>query len=68
MDDGTATTGGSAGDPGRRRRLAWWIGGGVALVVVWDRDRAALQRLRYVPGWGLAALLALVWPLTTVKA
>jgi polyisoprenoid-binding protein YceI len=34
MDDGTATTGGSAGDPGRRRRLAWWIGGGVALVVV----------------------------------
>jgi 4-amino-4-deoxy-L-arabinose transferase-like glycosyltransferase len=35
----------------------------VVLVLAWDRDRPALRRLWYVPGWVLAGLLGLSWPL-----
>jgi 4-amino-4-deoxy-L-arabinose transferase-like glycosyltransferase len=35
----------------------------VIVVLGWDGDRAALRRLWFAPGWGLAALLALAWPL-----
>ena len=30
------------------------VGASVALVVAWDRDREALRRLRFWPGWALA--------------
>ncbi len=35
----------------------------VALVVAWDRNLELLRRLRYAPGWLLAAFLGLTWPL-----
>jgi 4-amino-4-deoxy-L-arabinose transferase-like glycosyltransferase len=34
----------------------------VLLVLAWDRDREALRRLGFLPGWVLAALLGLSWP------
>ncbi len=34
----------------------------VALTIVWDRDRVALRRLRFVRGWVLSAVVALGWP------
>jgi hypothetical protein len=38
----------------------------VAVVVAWDRDRQALRRLGYAPGWVLAGVLALAWPTLAV--
>jgi 4-amino-4-deoxy-L-arabinose transferase-like glycosyltransferase len=38
----------------------------VVLVLAWDRDRATLRRLGYVPGWALAGLLGLSWPVLVV--
>ena len=38
----------------------------VLAVLAWDGDRATLRRLRFAPGWALAALLALAWPLLAV--
>jgi 4-amino-4-deoxy-L-arabinose transferase-like glycosyltransferase len=35
----------------------------VALTILWDRDRLALRRLRFAPGWILSAVLTLAWPL-----
>ena len=34
----------------------------VALVLLWDRDGRTARRLRFAPGWALAAALALTWP------
>ncbi len=34
------------------------VGASVALVVAWDRDREALRRLRFWPGWALAGIVA----------
>ena len=47
------------------------FGGALALMVVvvvltWDRDRPTLRALASPVGWGLAALLALSWPLWIV--
>jgi 4-amino-4-deoxy-L-arabinose transferase-like glycosyltransferase len=49
--------------------LAKGVGFGAALVltavgltIAWDRDRAALRRLRFGRGWMLAGLLGLTWP------
>ena len=41
------------------------VGASVALIVAWDRDREALRRLRFWPGWALAATVALTWPVLT---
>jgi 4-amino-4-deoxy-L-arabinose transferase-like glycosyltransferase len=38
------------------------VAAAVALVVVWDRDRRTVRRLRFGPGWVLAGVLALAWP------
>jgi 4-amino-4-deoxy-L-arabinose transferase-like glycosyltransferase len=35
----------------------------VVLTMLWDRDRVALRRLKFAPGWILSAVLALAWPL-----
>lgn len=35
----------------------------VALVLAWDRDRAALRRLVFARGWVLAGVIGLTWPL-----
>jgi hypothetical protein len=34
----------------------------VGVVLAWDRDREALRRLRFAPGWALAGVLGLAWP------
>jgi 4-amino-4-deoxy-L-arabinose transferase-like glycosyltransferase len=54
--------------------LAKGIGFGAALVIatvaavlIWDRDFATLRRLCWVPGWALAALLTLAWPLGVLR-
>jgi 4-amino-4-deoxy-L-arabinose transferase-like glycosyltransferase len=39
------------------------IGAVVGLTVLWDRDRCTWERLRYGPGWLLAAALGLTWPI-----
>ena len=41
------------------------VGASVALIVAWDRDREALRRLRFWPGWALAGTVALTWPILT---
>src|SRR5262249_14650227 len=53
--------------------LAKGIGFGAALVaaavvlaVAWDRDRATARRLVFPPGWALAGVLALAWPLAVL--
>lgn len=38
------------------------VGAAVALVLAWDRDRDTLVRLVFLPGWALATLVALTWP------
>jgi len=38
------------------------IGAVVVVVLVWERDRTTLAKLWFVPGWGVAATLALAWP------
>ncbi len=35
----------------------------VVAVLAWDRDRATARLLFWPPGWALAALIALAWPL-----
>src|SRR5262249_13503935 len=49
--------------------LAQAVGSGAALgaavvaaVLLWDRDAAALRRVRSPRGWALAAVLGLTWP------
>ena len=49
--------------------LAKGVGFGAVLVLavavsvlVWDRDRAALRRLRFARGWALAGVIGLTWP------
>jgi 4-amino-4-deoxy-L-arabinose transferase-like glycosyltransferase len=34
----------------------------IGLMLAWDRDAPALRRLRFAPGWALAAVLGLTWP------
>jgi hypothetical protein len=41
------------------------VGASVAMIVAWDRDREALRRLRYWPGWALAGIVASTWPVLT---
>jgi 4-amino-4-deoxy-L-arabinose transferase-like glycosyltransferase len=38
----------------------------VLAVLIWERDRATLRRLRFPAGWILVAVLALAWPLAMV--
>ena len=38
----------------------------VAVVLLWDQDRAGRQRVFFPAGWGLAAVLTLAWPLAMV--
>jgi 4-amino-4-deoxy-L-arabinose transferase-like glycosyltransferase len=38
----------------------------VAGMVLWQRDRATLRRLWFPPGWLLAAVLALTWPILMI--
>jgi 4-amino-4-deoxy-L-arabinose transferase-like glycosyltransferase len=54
--------------------LAKGVGFGAALVIatmaavlIWDRDAATLRRLVWLPGWLLAALLSLAWPLAVLR-
>lgn len=39
------------------------FGSVLGITVLWDRDRALAGKLVFVPGWILAALVALPWPL-----
>ena len=39
-----------------------------ALALLLDRDRKTFHRLRFGPGWGLAACLGLVWPILVLRA
>lgn len=38
----------------------------VAAVLIWDRDRWTFRSLIWMPGWLLAALIALAWPLAVL--
>jgi 4-amino-4-deoxy-L-arabinose transferase-like glycosyltransferase len=38
------------------------VGAVVILVLLWDRDRAALRALKFPRGWALAGVLGLAWP------
>ena len=38
----------------------------VVSLLFWQHDAIGLRRLRFKPGWGLAAAVALIWPVLTV--
>lgn len=39
----------------------------VLAVLAWDRDRAVLRALVWPPGWALAAVIALTWPVLVLR-
>jgi 4-amino-4-deoxy-L-arabinose transferase-like glycosyltransferase len=42
------------------------IGATAVAALAWDRDRAAARALLWPPGWALAGLIALAWPLAVL--
>src|SRR5690606_30085197 len=40
------------------------VASAVLLLQIWDRDSRLLRRLLFLPGWSLAVLVTLAWPIS----